>query len=141
MKKHLLLCLTALALALAGCGSSSGYYDDPYVYDPGYPYPATPTGPTWTLMAYYDTYEMPAGTILDVDDYDGVLNNDTYRIGETYLEFPSRTQQGGYVIWDSDGSFEYEPPSDTFSGRDQFSYTLSDDYGRTSSAIVYIDVY
>lgn len=159
-----------MILTLSGCGSSSGY--DDYVYDPGYynydpgyydpgtyipdpvliPDPTNPNPnpnpgntPNWTLYAYYDNYEVPQGTILEVlDSWDGIYHNDSYKVGETYVELRSRTtQQGGYLrYWrPANGTFEYEPPSDTFTGRDQFSYTLSDDYGRSSTATVYIDVY
>ncbi len=163
MKKSLLLCLFSLILTLSGCGGSSGFDDyafDPAPYDPGIyvpdpvlipdpdPNPPNPNPggtPNWTLYAYYDNYEVPRGTILSVlDSWDGIYHNDSYRVGETFVELRSRTtQQGGYLrYWrPANGTFEYEPPSDTFTGRDQFSYTLSDDYGRSSTATVYIDVY
>ena len=168
-KNSLLIGLIAFTLFLAGCGGSSNDYYEPYSYDPGIYDPGTyvpdlpvlipdpnvpnpnpnpnpnPGTPTWTLLAYYDNYETPAGEILYVtDSWDGLYQNDSYRVGETLVELRSRTtQQGGYLrYWrPANGTFEYEPPSATFTGTDQFTYTLSDESGRSSTATVYIDVY
>lgn len=146
-----------------------GYYNvgvndpDLYLPDPSYPDPylpdlvpipdpnpdpapdPNPGSANWTLHAYYDNYETPAGTRLSVlDSWDSIYSNDSYKPDVTYVELPSRrTQQGGYLSYwrPSNGTFEYDPPSDTFTGRDQFTYTLKDDFGRSSTATVYIDVY
>lgn len=143
LKKLLVAVVLAASFVLSGCGGSDGWNQDypynDYPYNDGY-YPDNPYPPQQSLVAYYDSYDGVIDTLLDVDAFGGVLNNDIYTIGATYIEFPTRSQQGGVVRGYGDGSFEYEPPSG-FTGNDEFRYTLTNDAGRESSATVYLHIY
>lgn len=141
MKKYLGFGVLIVGLFLSGCGGSGDdiYFPD---YDPGSYNPIPNPNPPRPnqLLAYYDSYDAVTDTELWVTSFYGVLSNDIYTTGETYVEFPTRTVQGGTIVGYSDGSFEYDPPYG-FYGADSFSYTLSDITGRTSSANVYLNVY
>lgn len=141
MRKHLHLYCVAAALLISGCGSSGGHYDFPEYDTGGYQPLPNPNPPRPNqLLAYYDSYDGVVDTVWMIDSFYGVLNNDIYTTGETYVEFPTRSVQGGTVIGYSDGAFEYDPPYG-FVGDDSFQYTLSDFTGRTSTASVYLHVY
>lgn len=154
LRNRFCLLVLASALFLSGCGgggnNDDGFYDGgDYTYDGGYlpppqpnppqPYP-TPGAPSGILLAYYDSYDAYADTLLSVGSLDGVLVNDSYPIGETYIDFPLSSVQGGEVDGYYDGGFDYRPQPG-FVGEDSFVYTLSDDSGRTSTARVYLNVY
>ena len=49
------------------------------------------------------------------------------------------TAEGGTVVLDADGSFNYTPPSD-FNGLDTFTYTITDGNGGTATAAARIDL-
>ena len=148
------LLVLALALILSGCGgggsddfydaSNDGVYIPPPQPGPQLPPPANPNpnppGPTGQLLAYYDTYDTTVDTELVVPSLDGVLVNDSYPIGSSFIEFPVYSLQGGYIEGFFNGGFNYRPPVG-FVGEDSFQYTISDDSGRTSTARVYINVY
>ncbi|TWU25140.1 hypothetical protein Pla52o_14380 [Novipirellula galeiformis] len=92
----------------------------------------------------------PLSIPLRTADNQGILDNDTagptnetdapesQTISLVTAEFPKRTFRGGNVVFEG-GSLRYTPPAQ-FSGVDQFSYTVSDDLGLTSSALVIINV-
>lgn len=145
--RYRLLLLIAFALVIAGCGGSSNnddyYYDDYPPYDNGgyVPDPIPNPNPGGSqLLAYYDAYDLFTDTIIEVDEFDGVLSNDIYTIGATDIFFPRASVQGGDITGYSDGSFDYEPPFG-FTGDDSFTYTITDTSGRTSSAQVFLHVY
>lgn len=145
MKTHqiaryvILMLLFWSAFFLSGCGSGGGD-DDPFVapeFNQGPP-PRIPTLPT--LQAYYDSYEGRVDTVLFVNSLFGVLANDDYPEFDTVIEYPSFTVNGGALDGYQNGAFEYDPPAG-FTGQDSFTYTLRDGEGRSSSTVVYINVY
>lgn len=144
MRKFLnpLLGLLLAVLTLSGCGGGGNdpFEDYPPYYDNGGLYVPPPNNNPSQLLAYYDSYDTFADSILFVDDFDGVLANDIYLTGEAYADFPLSSVQGGDIEGYSDGSFEYEPPVG-FVGDDSFTYTLVGLDGRTSSAQVFLHVY
>ncbi len=125
-----------LAIFLAGCGGGSG---DDFSTVP-VPNPVPSTGNPTLLLAAVDSYETTEDLFLQVDELFGVLSNDEYPIYDTVIEYPFYTDQGGELDGYQNGSFDYQPPAG-FTGQDTFTYTLTDDLGRTSSAQVFITVY
>lgn len=131
------LALAASLFVLPGCGDTSDDFDIP---DTGMNVPPPSNQPNIPLNAYLDSYEGEQDVILYVDDLFGVLANDEYPIYDTVIEYPLGTVQGGDLEGYQSGAFEYEPPAG-FTGQDSFTYTLRDEFGRTSEAEVFIQVY
>ena len=67
-----------------------------------------------------------------------VLSNDV-GTGLTVTSYSPTTTQGGTVTVNPDGTYLYNPPSG-FSGTDTFTYTITDEFGNTSSTTVTITV-
>jgi Big-like domain-containing protein len=130
------LLFSLLSVALVGCGGGGG--DDDFNPPPAQPFPTDNSLPP--LNAFFDSYEGVEDTILQVDELFGILSNDEYPIGETEIEYPLGTVNGGDIEGFQNGAFEYEPPAG-FLGQDSFTYTLRDRNGRTSSAEVFISVF
>jgi hypothetical protein len=83
-----------------------------------------------------DSYSTTAGTTLTETASGGLLANDT---GTGIAISSSTTPVGGSLTLNSGGSFTYVPASGG-SGIESFSYTITDGFGRTSTADVQIDV-
>ena len=128
--------IAVLSVVLVGCGGGTG--DDGFDPPPPIPFPVDNNLPP--LIAYFDSYEGREDTVLQVDDLFGILSNDEYPIGETEIEYPLGTVNGGDLEGFQSGAFEYDPPPG-FTGQDSFTYTLVDRNGRTSSAEVFISVF
>ncbi len=153
VRQKFYLLILASALSLSGCGggggddgfdaNTDGIFIPPPQAGPQLPAPSNPSptpGPTGQLLAYYDTYDTTVDTELSVPSLDGVLVNDSYPIGSSFIEFPVYSLQGGYIEGFFNGGFNYRPPAG-FVGEDSFLYTLSDNSGRSSTARVYLNVY
>ena len=68
----------------------------------------------------------------------GVLGNDL-GAGLSVTSWDFTSQQGGSIFMGADGAFTYSPPSG-YQGWDQFTYTITDGLGSTSTATVRIAV-
>jgi hypothetical protein len=92
-------------------------------------------------VAVDDTAVTPVNTTLTVPA-PGVLANDTDLDGHTLTVATSdgTSTQDGTVIVNSDGSFTYTPPTQTFSGTDTFTYVANDGFGDSNVATVTISV-
>ena len=76
-------------------------------------------------IAATDVYAAAQNTTLTVDGSAGVLANDNDVDGDPLIAVVSLAPQHGTVDLQADGAFVYTPGTD-FSGRDEFSYELSD---------------
>lgn len=65
-----------------------------------------------------------------------IFANDSDDVGFTLVNSNLTTAQGVSIVIDSNGNFSYSPPSPTFEGPDTFTYTIQDNAGLQSSAIV-----
>ena len=100
-------------------------------------------------IAVDDDYpDVPGNTTFSVAAGDGLLANDRalYPVGGTppgltvdVAASDSNTAQGGSVTLNTDGSFEYTPPTG-YEGPDSFNYTLVNDHGLTDTATVHLQV-
>jgi hypothetical protein len=95
-------------------------------------------------VAENDFYSTTIGTPLHApgEKSPGLLSNDIDPdddVLSTREEEKPTTQQGNVVIG-NDGSFDYTPPSETFTGSDKFDYTVMDGRGGESTAIATIEV-
>ncbi|MBC8355089.1 MAG: tandem-95 repeat protein [Planctomycetes bacterium] len=79
-----------------------------------------------------DVYRLLHGTLLDVSSEDGVLANDTVEPSDAPLLTLVKDTSHGSLTLSNDGSFEYSP-DETFTGIDEFTYTVSD--GFTTSQV------
>ncbi len=70
-----------------------------------------------------------------------VLDNDSDIEGQplSIAGAPTVTQQGGELFSIGDGNFEYRPPA-SFTGNDQFEYSLQDSSGLTTNVLVTLSV-
>jgi len=121
MRKRPKLKIVSLALAtmLAGCGGSQNFvFTGPLAAPP---------------VAVDDTVAALGNAILNQTIANGVLNNDTIN-GATITEFDASTAQGGTVVLNEDGSFQYTAPFG-FTGSDSFTYTLSNDGGSSTATV------
>ena len=84
--------------------------------------------------AVADTYSIDEDTVLN----DDVSANDTYSNDATYV-FNGDTDNGGTVVMNSDGSFDYTPAPD-FAGEETFTYTVTDVNNTTETVSVTITV-
>lgn len=133
---YALLSLLLLMPLISGCGS--GEDDINFDFSNDFDNNNAPP-PGDFLLARFDAYESLQDTILQVDELFGILANDEFRVFNTFIDYPLFTVQGGDIEGFQNGSFEYDPPIG-FVGEDSFTYTLTDDLGRTSSAEVFITV-
>jgi hypothetical protein len=92
---------------------------------------AMPSGP----VAAADSYTTSANTTLTVPAT-GVLGNDT---GSSVTVTSNTNPSHGTVTVNADGSFSYVPAAG-YSGPDSFTYTITDGFGRTSTATVQLTV-
>ena len=89
-------------------------------------------------------YSTPGGVTLSVDAASGTLANDTHPTdldgdNVTIDRVDRYSANGGTVLINADGSFEYNPPVG-FQGTDTFTYTISDGNGGADTATVEIAV-
>ena len=91
-----------------------------------------PAGP----VATSDAYDVAYGTPL-VTSAPGVLGNDT---GTTITVTAHTNPTHGTLTQHADGSFTYTP-THGYSGSDSYSYTITDGFGRTSTAAVTLVVH
>ena len=94
-----------------------------------------------SFQAVEDAFYMPENTGGDPVTYN-VIQNDRYTFGNEFLEDTSgTTTQGGTVVLtpNSSTSVDYTPPSG-FTGKDTFTYTLSNNDGDSSVATVTVYV-
>lgn len=87
-----------------------------------------------------DTYSTDEDIVLNVVT-PGTLGNDSDIEGDplTVSDYQATTANGGTVLMNPDGSFDYTPPAD-FNGTDNFTYTVIDGNGGLSIATVTITV-
>ena len=100
---------------------------------------ATNTPPTGTS----DTYSVSHGRTLLVDASDGVLRNDVSWDGDplwALLDTNSTHPPQARFTLNSDGSFEYSPPNNTFIGTETFSYFATDTLDNSDPIVVTIEV-
>jgi large repetitive protein len=83
-----------------------------------------------------DTYSTTANTAVNQLAAGGLLTNDT---GTGIAVSGNTNPANGTVTVNSDGSFVYTPTTG-YSGPDSFDYTITDAYGRTSSATATLTV-
>jgi hypothetical protein len=90
-------------------------------------------------VANDDAYFMTKDATLTVG-IPGVLNNDNDPDGDeiTVLSATSPSHESSFSIW-GDGHFTYHPETD-YVGIDTFTYTISDGYGGTDTAVVTITI-
>ncbi len=81
------------------------------------------------------TSESTSGTVY-VESYSVTLSNG---LVITFSLDSNTSEHGGEVKLDKDGNFFYDP-SNGFTGRDSFSYTVETSAGQTESATVFVDV-
>jgi VCBS repeat-containing protein len=92
-----------------------------------------------------DNYSTTNLTNLNVPPASGVLDNDSDPNGDSltanrYPPFWVSDPNGSLISFDSNGSFEYDPPN-TFTGTDTFQYVARDGNGGQDQTYVNIDVY
>ena len=94
-----------------------------------------------TPAALADTYQTAEDQTLVVGATFGTLANDADADGDaiTVLDHSARSDRGGTVTMNQDGSFSYNP-SLNMSGVDSFYYTISDGRGGTSQTTVTLNV-
>ncbi|RXG20517.1 Ig-like domain-containing protein, partial [Leeuwenhoekiella aequorea] len=68
-----------------------------------------------------------------------VLTNDSDPEGDSFSVSSNTAASNGTVVLDADGSLTYTP-NGTYSGTDQFTYTITDAAGATATATVYISI-
>lgn len=92
-------------------------------------------------VAQPDSYMTFSGVGLYVRPADGVLTNDSDVDDESNVLTAalSGSPSSGEVILESNGAFNYIPPSD-FTGSATFNYTVSDDGGASSPGVVTVMV-
>ncbi|MCP4165806.1 MAG: hypothetical protein GY759_07910 [Chloroflexi bacterium] len=90
-----------------------------------------------TPVANDDFYVTPSGQNLKVAA-PGILENDT-GVGTIANILYTQPANGGMVVVETDGSFEYEPPEDIL-GSYSFTYTIDDGTNTSNNATVYIEV-
>jgi hypothetical protein len=87
-------------------------------------------------VANHDAYSVAADGTLTQAASGGLLTNDT---GADIAETGIVTPPAGSVAVSATGAFVYTPVAD-YSGPDSFTYRISDEYGRTTTATVAITV-
>lgn len=123
------LFLSSLLFFGSGCGGGGG--NEPILGAPvvtGNPNPNNDALP----VSRDDSYVTRRNVALYVGAEKGLLVNDTPASASLLLS--AGTQQGGSVRAYSEGAFFYTPPRD-FLGSDQFSYTLSNGAGSSTSTV------
>ena len=86
-----------------------------------------------------DSYTVNAGETLFVNDFEGVLVNDSDVEGDSLTASISTNPQSGSVLLQANGSFSYTP-DDGFSGTDTFEYFASDGTELSVATTVTIEV-
>ena len=86
-----------------------------------------------------DSYVVNAGETLFVNDFEGVLVNDSDLENDTLTASISANPQSGSALLQTNGSFSYTPNSG-FSGTDAFEYIASDGSDVSVATIVTIEV-
>lgn len=86
-------------------------------------------------IAFDDFYATPVNTLLRVPAGAGLLANDIAKDG-TITRFDSRSTQGGTVMVNANGSFDYQPPADFESlPNDSFTYEVSNSSGSDTGLV------
>jgi len=86
-----------------------------------------------------DTYDVEAGSSLNVPAAAGVLANDTDANGDALAAVLAYGPSHGSLSLNADGSFQYTPVSD-FIGADQFAYWASDGTDTSVRTVVSLNV-
>lgn len=87
-------------------------------------------------IANDDNYSVFAGAVLNVAA-PGIFANDSDDVGFTLDGYDAVSVEGGAVVVNANGSFQYTPPVG-FIGEDSFGYSIKDEKGLTASATVFI---
>ena len=90
-------------------------------------------------VANNDSYRLKEDTKLEVPRSSGVLKNDSDVDGDRLSATTLRKPKHGSLTLRANGSFVYRPAKD-YTGRDQFTYTLSDGQGGKDTATVILRV-
>jgi hypothetical protein len=90
--------------------------------------------PTPATVATSDLYPVVKGVPYTASAAEGVLQNDTYPAGSTISATVTSPPTAGTLdSFGADGSFQYTPPSPTFTGTVTFTYTATATPGGTSA--------
>ncbi|MCA9188091.1 MAG: tandem-95 repeat protein, partial [Planctomycetales bacterium] len=90
-------------------------------------------------VANADAYSTSTGTVLTVNQTDGVLRNDTDADGDTLTAQLATAPNSGSLVLNPNGSFTYTPASG-FTGTVTFTYTANDATRTSAAATVTITV-
>ena len=88
-------------------------------------------------MPVPDYYTLPQNTVSFVPS-PGVLNNDLNFNENSMIASVDEDPYYGYITLNENGSFEYEPEDETFTGLDWFSYYIETEKG--DSQIIYVTI-
>ena len=88
-------------------------------------------------VAASDTYVVVEDNVLEVNEDDGVLDNDTDADGDSITATVVDQPIHGVLEFNADGSFVYTPEAN-FSGTDGFTYLAND--GQASSGLVTVEI-
>lgn len=86
-----------------------------------------------------NSYQLKENTILDINENEGVLSNDTDPDGDLLTADLVSDVNNGSLILNANGSFTYTPHQD-FLGSDSFVYQAFDGFAYSNESIVKIDV-
>jgi len=117
---------------LVGCSSSS---DPANVFSGSALVANLGDGSTTTLLppvAQNDEYDWLGNTNLTVSSEEGLLAND--QSADQISESPSVSAEGGTVLVNADGSFQYQPAFG-FLGEDSFQYTVANAFGSDNATV------
>ena len=91
-------------------------------------------------VAVFDQYYSPQGKIFFIPDSNGLLENDLYINKDNVTVNLTTDASFGFLTLNEDGSFEYEPEDDNFTGIDFFSYTVIEEDKESYPATVMIEI-
>ena len=89
--------------------------------------------------AINDSYSLDEDVSLNIDEENGVLQNDSDIENNDITTKLSSDVSNGTLTLNSNGSFEYKPNENYF-GTDSFTYSASDEYGDSQEATVNLTV-
>ena len=89
--------------------------------------------------AINDSYSLDEDVSLNIDEENGVLQNDSDIENNDLTTKLSIDVSNGTLTFNSNGSFEYKPNENYF-GTDSFTYSASDEYGDSQEATVNLNI-